>query len=302
MADSYDGAVSWGAILAGAAGAAALSLILLILGVGLGFSSVSPWSGTGAGVAAMGASTIAWITITQILASGLGGYLAGRLRSKWSGAHADEVFFRDSAHGFLAWAVSTLVAAALLASVTAAVLGTGVQAGTAVTGRMLGAGAIEITAGDPATRMAPSIEGNPMAYYFDAMFRHERLARTGTAKSPPAPEVGVDASRTSDAVEVGRIFLHNGLSEPLSAEDVRYAGQLVARQTGLSQVDSEKRVTDIYAAASDRLHRAEVAAREAIDKARKASAYAALWLFISLLIGAFVSSLAATFGGSLRNA
>ena len=45
----------------------------------------------------------------------------------------------------------------------------------------------------------------------------------------------------------------------------------------------------------------EVAARAAADKAHKASAYASLWLFISLLCGAFVASLAATFGGRRRD-
>ena len=73
--------VSWGAILAGAAAAAALSLILLILGTGLGLSSVSPWAGQGASAIAFGLTTIAWLTFTQLAASGMGGYLAGRLRT-----------------------------------------------------------------------------------------------------------------------------------------------------------------------------------------------------------------------------
>jgi hypothetical protein len=42
---------------------------------------------------------------------------------------------------------------------------------------------------------------------------------------------------------------------------------------------------------------AKVNAKEAADKARKASVYAALWLFVSLLVGAFVAGVAATFGG-----
>ena len=99
-------AVSWGAILAGAAAAAALSLILLILGTGLGLSAMSPWAQAGATAATLGVSTIVWITLTQLLASGMGGYLAGRLRTKWVAVHTDEVFFRDTAHGFLAWAVA----------------------------------------------------------------------------------------------------------------------------------------------------------------------------------------------------
>src|ERR1035437_4837539 len=91
-------AVSWGAIVAGAAAAAALSLILLILGIGLGLSSVSPWAHNGIGAATFGVSTILWVTFTQLVASAMGGYLAGRLRTKWVEVHPDEVHFRDTAH------------------------------------------------------------------------------------------------------------------------------------------------------------------------------------------------------------
>ena len=101
-------AVSWSAIFAGAAAAAVLSLILLLLGAGLGLSSVSPWANKGVSAGALGISTIIWLTVTQIIASGMGGYLAGRLRTRWAGVHADEVYFRDTAHGFLAWTVATL--------------------------------------------------------------------------------------------------------------------------------------------------------------------------------------------------
>ena len=107
-------AVAWSAVFAGAAATAALSLILLILGVGLGLSAVSPWAQTGVGAVTFGISTIVWLTVTQIIASGMGGYLAGRLRTRWSGVHTDEVYFRDTAHGFLSWGVATLVTAMLL--------------------------------------------------------------------------------------------------------------------------------------------------------------------------------------------
>src|SRR4051812_9691746 len=112
LTDARGSAVSWGAIFAGAAAAAALSLILLVLGVGLGLSVVSPWSHTDAST--IGTSTIVWIAFVQLAASGLGGYLAGRLRVRWASVHSDEVFFRDTAHGLLSWAVATLFTAAIL--------------------------------------------------------------------------------------------------------------------------------------------------------------------------------------------
>ena len=103
--------MSWGAIFAGAAGAFALSLVLFILGVGLGLTTLSPWGGKGLSPTGLGISALLWMAITQIIASVVGGYLAGRLRVKWVRIHDDEVFFRDTAHGFIAWSIASLGAA-----------------------------------------------------------------------------------------------------------------------------------------------------------------------------------------------
>ena len=119
-------AVAWGAVIAGAIGAASLSLVLLLLGGGLGFAIISPWSSRGISEDAATASTILWITIVQLLASALGGYLAGRLRTRWTTVHTDEVFFRDTAHGFLAWSVATLLMATVLSSAVGATLTMGI--------------------------------------------------------------------------------------------------------------------------------------------------------------------------------
>src|SRR5690349_12593494 len=128
------GAVSWGAVIAGAVGAAALSLVLFVLGSGLGLAVVSPWSHEDRSGATVTVATIVWLTFMQLAASVLGGYLAGRLRSRWLTVHSNEVFFRDTAHGFLAWAVSTLLMATLLSSAIGATVSAGLKAGTAVTG------------------------------------------------------------------------------------------------------------------------------------------------------------------------
>ncbi len=296
-------AVSWGAILAGAAAAAALSLILLILGTGLGLSSVSPWAQAGVTAATFGMSTILWITFTQIAASGMGGYLAGRLRTKWASVHTDEVYFRDTAHGFLSWAIASLATAALLGSVIASIIGTGVQAGasaasgvvTAVAGAGAGAVAAE----------APKVDGGPMGYFVDTLFRKDPGTPSttnpvaGDATTPPS--VPVSEIAAPPMAEVGRIFAGNAGADALPAEDVRYLAQLVAQHTGMAQQDAEKRVVDTYARLQAKLIETSNAAKAAADAARKASSYAALWLFVSLLIGAFVASLAATFGGRQRD-
>ena len=73
-----------------------------------------------------------WLIIVQWLSSGLGGYLAGRLRTKWTALHTDEVFFRDTAHGFLAWALATVLVAAFATSSVSSAVGTATQAVSSV--------------------------------------------------------------------------------------------------------------------------------------------------------------------------
>ncbi len=292
-------AVSWGAILAGAAGAAALSLILLMLGVGLGLSSVSPWAHLGISAGAFGVSAIIWVTFTQIVASGMGGYLAGRLRTRWIAVHTDEVYFRDTAHGFLAWAVASLATAALLTSVIGSMVSGGIQAAASVAGGVATAAAAAAGSG-----MAKSDDdGGPMGYFVDSLFRKD--VNAAAAASAPAGSGAMSGHAAEPAIagsEVARIFMNAIRSGPLPADDLRYVGQVVAQRTGLVQEAAEKRVSDTYARVQAKLRDAEAAAKDAAEKGRKASAYATLWLFISLLIGAFCASLAATYGGRRRDA
>lgn len=300
-------AVSWGAIVAGAAAAAALSLILLILGTGLGLSSVSPWAHSGISATTFGVSTILWVSTTQLVASGMGGYLAGRLRTKWVAVHTDEVYFRDTAHGFLAWAVASLVTAALLASVIGSIISGGIQAGASVAGGVATT-ATAATAGGAAaagSEMAKSgSDGGPMGYFVDYLFRKDTSTAaptTAPAGSDAKSEGVMEQTTVTPSSEVARIFMTTIQTGSLPAEDVKYVGQIVSQRTGLTQRDAEKRVSDTYARMQAKLHAAEVATKDAGNKARKASAYAALWIFVSLLGGAFVASLAATYGGRRRD-
>jgi hypothetical protein len=111
--ESSASAVEWGAITGGALAAVAISIILISLGAGLGISTVSPWSFDAPPPTSFAIGAGIWLIVTQWFASGLGGYLTGRLRKKWVGVRTDEVFFRDTAHGFLAWALATLIIAAM---------------------------------------------------------------------------------------------------------------------------------------------------------------------------------------------
>lgn len=302
--------ICWGAVFAGAAGAASLSLILLVLGVGLGLSSVSPWSSQGVSAETFGVSTIAWITFTQLAASGLGGYLAGRLRHRWGRVHTDELYFRDTAHGFLAWSIAMLATAGMLTAAIGTIVGGGAKAGaTAVVAA-------------PATATAASASGLSPDYFVDTLFRSVgegaataasapasspdggTFAPDGAAVVPSGSETAVAAPVRPDApptAEAVRIFANAASANALPADDARYLGQLVAQRTGLGQQEAERRVTEAFARLQAKAMAAREQAKEVTDKARSASAKAALWGFISLLIGAFVASFMGTLGGRHRD-
>jgi hypothetical protein len=223
--------------------------------------------------------------------------MAGRLRTKWAGVHGDEVYFRDTAHGMLAWAIATLGTAALLTSVVGAILGGGAQAAGSAVGNAASAAVSGATvAGSQAepgqAGQAGEAEG-PMGYFVDSLFR----AGAGDDRRDDRPPEQSAAS----VAEVTRIFANGIRMGALPNEDVQYVGRVVAQRTDLTQQQAEQRVREVFMKMQTTLNDAETKAREAADAAREASAYAALWLFISLLAGAFVASWMATFGGRQRD-
>jgi hypothetical protein len=270
--------VSWGAIFAGAAAAAALSLILVLLGFGLGFSAVSPWANEGVSAKGLGISTIVWLAFTQIVASGLGGYIAGRLRVKWTRMHGDEVYFRDTAHGFLAWCVATLVTATLVAGSVSSLVSGGAQ--------VVGGAASAVT--QAAGTAAANTDGDQYGYFVDSLFRDDRASAASD-----------DAARGT----VTRIFVRSLNNDgQLAAEDRTYLAQLVAQRTNLTQADAERRVDEVYGRIQKAVADARLKAQQAADTAAKVAAWTTLWMFVALLAGAFFASLAATFGGRRRDA
>jgi hypothetical protein len=253
--------VSWGAVIAGAFVVAALSLALLALGTGIGFSSVSPWPNSGASASVIGVAAIVWLVLMQLIASFAGGYLAGRLRTRWVGIHTHEVYFRDTAHGFLVWAVGLVIAAAFLASAAMSAGGT--------------ARASSATAEASGAPQSPASLG-ANGYFVDTLLR-------GNTSAPAQVDVSLRE-------EVG-LILANGLREgSLPPADRSYLAQVVAQRTGIGEPDAQKRVDDVFA--QD---------RQAADKVRKAIAHSMYWTFLALLVGAFSASLAATLGGKQRD-
>jgi len=280
--DSPRSAVSWAAVIAGAVIAAALSATLIVGGGGLGFLAMSPWEQEGASATSLAVGSIIWLLVTQIIAYGIAGYVAGRLRTKWTDAATDEIYFRDTAHGFLVWALSAVVGLALAASSVGAALSGAAKTGATLAGA--GAGAATAVAGAAAQN---GEGGLSLDYFADVLLR------------PNSPS---GAATDSDVrSELSRILARSLAEGELSEEDRSYAAKLIAQRTGIDESAAGQRLGDIETRVQKTVEDAEQTAQEAADAARKAAAIFSLWAFASLLIGAFVASFAATIGGRARD-
>ncbi len=260
-------AVSWPAIISGAVVAAAVTLVLLALGSGFGLAAVSPWARAGVSATTFTISAGIWLIVVQWLASGVGGYMTGRLRTTGVGTHTHEVFFRDTAHGFLTWSVATVIGAGVLAAAASSAVGTGVRA----TANVAAASA----------QTGPGSMGR--SYDVDGLFRSVTPDATGT---------GVEAR-----AEATRIFAVDALNGGVSTTDNAYLAQLVQVHTGLGQADAQKRVDDTVAQEKAN----EMKAKQIADDARKSAAAFSIFAALSMLIGAFIASVAAAYGGQLRD-
>jgi hypothetical protein len=267
-------AISWAAIIAGAFAMAAIGLILLALGAGLGFASVSPWSNSNPSVTTFGVAAAIWLIVVQWLSAAFGGYLTGRLRTKWVAVPGDEIYFRDTAHGFLAWAVAAVITAAVLASAASTLAGGVVKvAGTAAASPAAGAST------------APSIAKSfdPTAYLVSELFRSDHP--DGNANNQPVRDEATP-------------IIARALSEgSIPDADKSYLARLAAARTGLSGPDAAKRVGEVDA----QVKTAWTKTRQAADQARKASAYVAFFTAFSMLIGAFIAAVMATVAGHRRD-
>ena len=250
--------VSWAAIAAGAVASLALTLLLLSLGTGLGLASVSPWGNSGVSTTTFKIGTGLYFIVMAMISSAIGGYLAGRLRTKWTGVHTDEVYFRDTAHGLLAWAFASVLGAILLASPATSLLG------GAATG---------------ATQALANKSSGPMDGYVDTLLRSDTPATQNTPNS-------IDSRG-----ELARLFTTSfHKASDLSPADHTYVAKVVSARTGLSQADADKRVTEVT-----------TQVKSDLDTTRKNAMQLAIWLTLSLFIGAFSASLAATEGGGVRD-
>jgi hypothetical protein len=263
--DISKSAISWPAILAGTAVAISISLALVVLGSGLGLASLTPSARSVASPGSLAALAIVWIVVVQWLSAAFGGYVTGRLRTRWVGTHPHEVFFRDTAHGLVTWAVATAIVAMVVGSAASSMLSGGIQAAATTA-----SGAARVDTGNAQTT-------NVAPYDVDALFR----TTSGDVNSSVSAESRGEATR----------ILARGLTTGgVPHADRTYLASLVAARTGISQADAEKRVDDVVAGA---LGEAEAA--------RKAAATTSLLTALAMMIGAFVACAAAALGGHERD-
>jgi hypothetical protein len=225
--EAQSSGVSWGAVIGGSFVAAASYLILLALGAGFGLSAVSPWSNIGASASTVGSAAIVWLVAIEIIASALGGYLTGRLRTKWALIHTDEVYFRDTANGFLAWAVALVISVTFLASAAASMVGRMSPVATEQRGESY-----------------TSVAG-PNGYFVDTLFRSDRF--------------GNEPKDSSAQAEASRILVNALRQSQMPPADQHYLERLVAAKTGITEAEAEMRVSTFIADA----RQAEDSARKA---------------------------------------
>ena len=297
-------AASWPAIFAGAFVTISVSLVLVALGSGLGFASISPWAGHGVSATTFTVTAAIWLIVTQWLSAALGGYIAGRLRTKWVGTHTHEVFFRDTAHGFITWAVATVFVFAVLAGSASSLmhggmhaLGGAAGAGASMAGPIMAPapGGTESAGGPPESSSMPAEPSAALTYDVDMLVRPATETAPAGAAGPTTAPAGDSA--TDPRIEAVYIAFHAMVSGSVPDADRTYLASRVAAQTGIPQAQAERRVDSFVEETLAVQTRAKVAA----DKARKAAAETSIYLALSMLIGAFIASVSAALGGRLRD-
>lgn len=201
-------AISWASIVGGAVVASAVSLALLVLGSGLGWATVSPWSGFDFSITEFTITAAIWLIVMQWLSSAFGGYMAGRLRGRWSNIKADEVMFRDTAHGLMAWALATILVAGFLTST----MSTGIKTGSEVAAHT--------------ESQADENDNDMFAYPIDTLFR-----TSGKTRVPD------DVKN-----ETTRIVVRGTTNQVFTDVDKNYLADLVVANTDLTRDQAVQRV------------------------------------------------------------
>ena len=265
----YRSGIAWGPVLGGAVVAVALTALLAAIGSGFGLASLSAYGGNPSATSFTVIAAI-WLLVMQWVSSFFGGYLAGRLRPGWGGVHGDEVMFRDTACGLVAWATATLLIVAIVGSGATSLIG---GAGRAAAGAM----------GSAASGAAQSASGAANTYLTDSLFR----GGTPSAQETPA----------ESKAEAGRILATAAVGD-ISQADHDYLAQMVAARTNMAPADAAKRVDAVIATEKQAVEKT----KQAAEAARKAASSFALFTGFARLVGAFIACVAGAIGGRQRDA
>ncbi len=272
MLDDAHSAASWKAILAGTVVAVALTILVVAFGVGVGFSVVSPWADQGVSSTTFTIGAGVFLIVVAMIPSTIGGYIAGRFRSRWQAVHEHERYFRDSAHGLVVWALATIVIAGFL--------------GGQMTHILSGAGM--------AAAATSGVRSTPTDAYVDQLLRTDPApggTATAAPTTPATPTATGGQSAAGNRAEISRILAPSMIKGgTVSDPDKAYLAKVVAARSGIPQAQAEQRVNEVI-----------TQAKSTADAARKSAAKFSLWLVASMLAGALAASLAAIEGGSLRN-
>jgi len=217
--------VQWTPVFSGALVASALFLVLLAFGTALGLSvasSAPTWRDTSPTLAVLSGL---YLVLTGLLSFGFGGYVAGRLRTKWAAVpHNDFVEFRDGTHGLVSWALAVVIVAVVSAGISA----------------------VAVPKSAPATNAPSTTAGESlMAYDLDRLFRSDRATPADIAYT---------------RAEASRILLTAGSRTGIRDDDHQFLTGLVASRTGLSPADAERRVQEAIPATALAIKRARQSA------------------------------------------
>jgi hypothetical protein len=215
--------MQWGPAVAGALAAAALAFVLhtCAAAIGLAVSSSAPtWRDSSLMLQLLSGL---YLVFAAILAFGVGGYLAGRMRSPIAGGD-DEIEFRDGSNGILVWSIAIVLT--VLMTWAAAQSVPRVASPSA-----LSSGAAQSVAGE-----------NLIAYDLDQLFRAD-----GRPQNVDLAYVRSEASR---------ILLTTAGHAGITPDDRAYLIRLTAANTGLQPPEAERRVDVAIVQARDNIRKA----------------------------------------------
>lgn len=257
--------ISWGAVFAGVV-VLVVQLLLSMLGIGVGVATLNPGTADNPAVSTFSIAAGIWYVVSGIIASFVGGYIAGRLSGR-------PVKSTASIHGLTTWAAATLVIFYLLTTALGGIIG-GVFSGisSAVGGLGQAAGTVAKTA-------APSL-----ANASDPLGAIEQQLRQATGGNDPA------ALRDA-AISAMRASLTGDQAQAKDAQE--RAAQALSRAENISIEDARTRIGQYEQQYHQAVDRAKQEATKAADAAAKLISRGALFGFIALVLGA----IAAWFGG-----